>query len=95
MKVLLAHKFFKYNGGADVFFFEVGRVLQKNGHDVAYFSTIDENNLDCEQKEYFVKAPDFLNGDFLTKSIQFLKIPYNFTSKKKFSKLISDFKPDI
>lgn len=95
MKILLAHKFFKYTGGADVFFFEVGRVLKNNGHEVAYFSTQDEDNLKCEQNNYFVKAPDYKDGNLINKSLQFLKIPYNFSSKNNFSKLIEVFQPDI
>lgn len=37
MKILLAHKCFYYKGGAEVFFFEVARVLKEHGHEVAFF----------------------------------------------------------
>ena len=42
MKILLAHKCFYYKGGAEVFFFEVARVLKEHGHEVAFFSINDD-----------------------------------------------------
>lgn len=95
MKILLVHKFFKYNGGADVFFFEVGRVLEENGHEVAYFSTEDPENLKTSYSKYFVKSPNFREGNILHKAKEFIKIPYNFEARNKFSQLIEDFKPDL
>ena len=95
MKVLLAHKFFNYNGGADVFFFEVGRVLKENGHEVAYFSTKSDRNEPSEWSKYFVDAPDFKSGNPLTKLKALLSIPYNRSTKKAFEKLLDDFRPDV
>ncbi|MFT4221618.1 glycosyltransferase [Dysgonomonas sp.] len=95
MKILLAHKYFQYNGGADVFFFETGRVLEENGHKVAYFSTSAENNLPTKYAQYFIKAPQFKNVGVLNKIKSFVKIPYNFDAKRKFEKLVNDFKPDV
>ncbi len=45
MRILLVHKFFKYTGGAEVFFFDTARVLKENGHEIAFFSTIDKDNI--------------------------------------------------
>lgn len=95
MKVLLAHKFFNYNGGADVFFFEVGRVLKENGHEVAYFSTKSEKNEPSEWSRYFVDAPDFKSSNPLTKLKALASIPYNRGTKKAFEKLLDDFQPDV
>jgi len=95
MKILLTHKFFKYIGGAEVFFFEVGRVLEENGHEVAYFSTSDKDNIPTKYSEYFINSPKFKEGNVFQKTKAFMKIPYNFEAKKKFSKLIDDFKPDL
>jgi glycosyltransferase involved in cell wall biosynthesis len=95
MKILLTHKFFKYTGGADVFFLEVGRVLEENGHEVAYFSTIDDESLPTPYAKYFIKAPDFKSKKFFNRALSFLEIPYNLKAKKNFSHLIDDFKPDI
>lgn len=95
MRILLVHKFFNYNGGADVFFFEVGRVLKEHGHDVAYFSTLSEKNQVSEWSKYFIEAPDFKSGNFLKKLKALYKIPYNKDAKKRFAELLEDFKPDL
>lgn len=95
MRILLAHKFHRLTGGAEVFYFEVGRVLEKNGHEVAYFSTTDENTIKSPYEKYFVKAPNFKSSNTLNQFKAFLKIPYNFDSKKKFRALVNDFKPDL
>lgn len=95
MRVLLVHKFFKYTGGAEVFFFDTARVLKENGHQVAFFSTIDKDNIQSEYSRYFIKAPNFKSGNLITKLSAFFRIPYNFEAKSNFRKLILDFKPDI
>lgn len=95
MKVVLAHKCFYKKGGAEVFFFEVGRVLKEHGHEVAYFSCNDEQNMDSEWSRYFIDAPDFRASNPFKKFNALVSIPYNFKAKKKFAKLLDDFKPDI
>lgn len=95
MKVLLIHKFFKLTGGADLFFFEVGRVLEDNGHEVAYFSTSDKDNLPSPWSKYFCEAPNFKQKNIVGQVKAFSQIPYNFQSKKKFETLLDDFKPDL
>jgi Glycosyltransferase len=95
MRVLLVHKFFNYNGGADVFFFEVGRVLKENGHEVAYFSTNNERNKTSEWARYFVDAPNFKSSSPVKKLKAITEIPYNLRIKKAFIKLIDSFKPDL
>ena len=42
-RVLLCHNTFPVTGGAEVFYREVGRVLEQHGHDVAYFSCYEDN----------------------------------------------------
>ncbi len=95
MRILLVHKFFNYNGGADVFFFEVGRVLKENGHEVAYFSTKSERNEPSEWSKYFVDAPDFKSKNPLTRLKALTAIPYNRSTKKAFEKLLDIFQPDL
>lgn len=95
MRILLVHKFFNYNGGADVFFFEVGRVLKEHGHEVAYFSTLSDRNLDSEWSKYFIEAPDFKSGNPVKKLKALYNIPYNKEAKKRFAELLDDFKPDL
>lgn len=95
MRILLVHKFFNYNGGADVFFFEVGRVLKERGHEVAYFSTKSDKNLESEWSGFFIEAPNFKSGNPIKKLKALYNIPYNKAAKKKFAELLDYFKPDL
>jgi len=95
MKILLVHKFFHVTGGAEVFFFETGRVLEEHGCEVAYFSTIDERNRPSSYARYFTQAPDFRSGSLLKRLKAIFRIVYSYEAKQKFSKLLEDFRPDI
>lgn len=95
MKVLLAHKCFYYKGGAEVFFFEVARVLKEHGHEVAFFSCNDEQNVESEWSKYFIDAPDFKSPGLIGKLKAMAEIPYSKRAKKAFKKLLDDFQPDI
>lgn len=95
MKIVLAHKCFHKKGGAEVFFFEVARVLKKHGHEVAFFSVNDEQNIDSVWSKYFIDAPDFNAKSPVKKLFSLAAIPYNLKAKKNFGRLLDDFKPDI
>ncbi len=95
MRILLVHKFFHITGGAEVFFFEVGRVLSSQGHDVIYFSTNNECNESSKYSQYFVDPPDYKNGSIVNKILGIRKIVYSKDAKLKFKKLLEDFHPDI
>lgn len=95
MKILLVHKFFKYNGGADVFFFETVRVLEERGHRVACFSTRDPENLPSPWSDYFSDAPDFRSAGPAGKLKALWQIPYNREARRKFERLLDDFRPDL
>jgi len=58
MKILLAHNTYSVTGGTEVFYHEVGRVLKKNGHQVAYFS-VQEPDCSSEWAEYFPRSFDY------------------------------------
>ncbi len=95
MRVILAHKFFYPKGGAEKFFFEVGRVLESHGHEVAYFSTQDPSNIEGDWNGYFPEAPSYNRGGVLSKLSSITKIIYSFEAKGKFQQLVEDFKPDL
>lgn len=95
MKILLVHKCFYYKGGAEVFFFEVARVLKEHGHQIAFFSVNDKENIQSEWSKYFIDAPNFKSSNPFIKFKALIQIPYNLSTKKSFEKLLNDFKPDI
>jgi len=95
MKILLVHKFFHVTGGAEVFFFETGRVLAAQGHDVAYFSTVSDENQSSSFAQYFVTPPNYTEGSLLRKILGIGRMVYSQQAKKKFKTLLADFHPDI
>ena len=68
MRILLVNKFHWPKGGSEKYYFELGELLKKHGHEVAYFSMEDEKNINTGDKEYFVKASD-MNSKNITKAL--------------------------
>jgi glycosyltransferase involved in cell wall biosynthesis len=95
MKVLLAHKFFKVTGGAEVFFKETGRLLSSRGHEVVYFSTSDSYNAPYLYSDYFVKPPDYFSGAIARRVISLPKMIWSKDAKAKFAQLLEVIKPDL
>jgi glycosyltransferase involved in cell wall biosynthesis len=95
MRILLAHNIYPITGGDAFFYRETGRVLQNNGHAVAYFSTKHELDDDPPYGEYFGDSIDYLNGSFFYKVRNFPKVIYSTYNKKMFRKLVNDFNPDL
>lgn len=91
MKILLVNKFHWHKGGSETYYFELGKLLEEHGHEVAYFSMENENNIKTNNKEYFVKEID-MNSKNITKA---LKVIYSNENKKAMEKALDDFKPDI
>jgi glycosyltransferase involved in cell wall biosynthesis len=94
VKVLLAHNTFRITGGAEVFYHEVGRVLEKKGHDVAYFSCADDG-IDTRWNKYFPKTSNYKSSSFFEKIKSFPSMVYSSVAKNAMAHLIRDFKPDI
>ena len=58
-KALLINNCHFRRGGADVVYLNTGSLLQKNGHEVIYFSMKDEKNQANEYENYFVNKINF------------------------------------
>ena len=95
MKVLLTHKFHSLTGGAEVFYFEVARVLKDNGHEIAFFSTESEENIDTGDVVHFVPAPEYNSGSIIKKFSGLNSIFYSKNNARKFEKVLLSFKPDV
>ena len=96
MKILLVNKFHNVKGGSETYYFGLGEMLKKAGHEVIYFSMKDEKNVPCEQEKFFVENVDFnapMGKLGLVKAS--LKMLYSFEAKAKFDKLLTAEKPDI
>lgn len=91
MKILLVNKFHYLKGGSEKYYFDLAKLLQEHGHEVAFFSMQDEKNIKTGCKEYFVE-----NSDMNSKNIfKALDVIYSKKNKKAMEKALDDFKPDI
>ena len=95
MRILQVNKFHYSRGGADKYYLSLIKNLEQNGHQVAAFSMYHPKNIASPYAKYFVSRLSFNEGGLL----DILKTPgrmiYSLEAKRKFKRLIIDFKPDI
>lgn len=95
MRILQVNKFHYERGGADKYYLALGEALTKAGHELAYFAMQHPKNELSPFSKYFVSRISFNEGGLKDK----LKTPgrmiYSLEAKRKFKKLLLDFKPDI
>lgn len=91
MKVLLVNKFHWNKGGSEKYYFELGELLKKHGHEVAYFSMEDEKNVKTGDREYFVPKFDLNNSS----KLKALDVISNKKNGKLMAKALDEFEPDI
>jgi len=94
VKILLAHNTYTITGGAEVFYHEVGRVLKKFDHKIAYFSA-KENELVEPWAEFFPEVSDYKSKGLIAKFSSFPSMVYSQKTKAAMARIISEFKPDI
>ncbi|HQK68843.1 MAG TPA: glycosyltransferase family 4 protein [Bacteroidales bacterium] len=95
MKILLANKYYYSRGGDCIYTIELEGLLKEKGHDVAVFSMQHQYNLRSYFSEYFPKEIDF-NGSKMKDKLFAIMRPFGALDvRRKFNKLIKDFKPDI
>ena len=87
MKVLLINNIFYRKGGSEAVFFNTAEILKKHGHEVVFFSFKREENVACEQSEYFPE----LGG----KAKQMISYFWNKEAARQLEKLIIAEKPDV
>jgi glycosyltransferase involved in cell wall biosynthesis len=98
MKILQIHKFYskKKGGGSVTAFFEMIKLLEKNGHKVSVFSMDDPINEKTPYQKYFTENFDLNAKMSLSKKVSLaFKIIYNREAEKKIEQLIVDEKPNI
>lgn len=94
MKVLIVNKFLYPNGGSETYIFEIGKQLQKMGHEVQYFGMEHEGRIVGNHVESYTSNMDFHTGK-LAKLMYPFKIIYSVEARKKIRTVLDDFKPDV
>lgn len=93
MKILLANKFYYRRGGDCVYTINLEQLLKGHGHQVAVFAMDFPENLSTEFSKYFPSEVKFKPGIGMFET---LVRPFGSAeTKKKFKKLLDDFKPDV
>lgn len=94
MRILLVHNNYAIQGGAEVFYHEIARLLRENGHEVAMFSCAEEGVTD-PQAAYFPKVDHYASGGLLAKAARIPRVIYNRDARDAMARLIADFRPDL
>jgi len=94
MRILLTHNNYSVQGGAEVFYHEIGRLLEANGHEVARFSCA-EDGLDAPYADYFPQVDHYGEGGLISKAARVPSVIYNRKARAAMARLIADFRPDI
>lgn len=95
MNILLVNNHHKHNGGAESYYLNLGRLLLSKGHQVAYFSMKDRNNIKTKWNKYFVSNVDPNRNGFIEIFKKIPRIFYSVEAKNKVSVLLDKFKPDL
>ncbi len=95
MRILQINHSHFIRGGADVVYFNTASLLKEKGHEVAFFSTIHENNKKIGLNEYFVHSINYHDAPFFPKIVNTPKYLYNKEAFQKIILIIKKFKPDI
>ena len=62
MKVLMVNKFLYPNGGSETYIFEIGKQLQKMGHEVQFFGMEHEGRIVGNRVNSYTSNMDFHTG---------------------------------
>lgn len=95
MKILQVNKYHYPRGGADRYYLDLGKRLETEGHEVAYFAMQHPKNLKSPWSKYFVSRVSY--NEQVWRYVW--KIPgrtlYSLETKRKFTRLLKDFCPDV
>lgn len=94
MKVLIVNKFLYPNGGSETYIFEIGKELEKLGHEVQFFGMEHKGRIVGNKAQAYTSDMDFHTGK-LDKLLYPFKILYSFEAKKQIRKVLDDMQPDV
>jgi glycosyltransferase involved in cell wall biosynthesis len=95
MRILFINRHHFVGGGADQVYLNTGKLMEENGHDVAYFSSKNEQNDPSGFNDFFVENVKMKNEGFLSKIKSVKKYLYNKEAEVNLKRLIIKFKPDV
>jgi len=95
MKILQINNYHHVRGGSDRVYFETSKILEKNGHDVLFFSVKDQESEKHFSDKYFVKPFNYENVGLLKKIKLATQFIYNKEAQENLELLIKNENPDL
>jgi len=95
MKILQVNKFLHPNGGSETYMFQLTNALQELGHEVKIWGMEDERNISSDFPEFEASNIDYKNQSLLKKVTSTFGTIYSSENRKKISKVLDIFKPNI
>ena len=95
MKILQINNYHYLKGGSERVYFETSKILEKNGHEVLFFSVKDKESENHHSEKYFVKPFDYDNTSYVEKIKHTIEFIYNKEAEENLERLIKNEKPDI
>jgi glycosyltransferase involved in cell wall biosynthesis len=95
MKIILLNNYHYKFGGASAVYLNTANLLEKMGHQVVFFSLLDNNNIATDSQRYFIEKKVDAKGSVLNKALNFKQYFSNKQSAERIEELIVNEKPDI
>ncbi|MFC1640850.1 glycosyltransferase, partial [Patescibacteria group bacterium] len=96
MKILHVNKFHYPKRGADRYYLDLMRLLEKHGHQNVPFSMEHPKNEKSDFKNYFVSQVNFENPTTIIEKMRVLgRMMYSFEAKKKIQELLKENNVDV
>ena len=93
-KILIVSKFLYARGGAEVYSINLGEILQKQGHEVRFFSMRYPQNIHVNEDKYFAEEVSFFHSSIRGRLKAALRV-FGVGIKENYKKILDEFQPDI
>ncbi len=94
MKILIVNKFLYPHGGSETYILDIGRELERTGHEVQYFGMDAKERMVGNRINSYTSPMDF-HEKGLQKLLYPFKIIYSTEARKMIRLVLDDFQPDV
>ena len=95
-RILQINKFHFLNGGSELYYFGLSKLLREHGHQVGHFSMKHPENVPCEQERFFTENVNYdAPGGIYNRLAVAANTIYSFTARRQLSALLDHERYDI
>jgi len=95
MRILMINKFLRPVGGAETYVLQLGKYLEKQGHQVQYFGMEHPENVAGNRIGSYTRNVDFHNISFCEKMRWGSRVVYSVEARRKLRRVLEDFQPEV